>query len=73
MDLWLARIPLLSILISRGFESVNTVFGADFVFGRKNSSSPTTEGKNPECDAVKHGAYSGLILLEDNARSKVEP
>ena len=36
---------LVRILISRGFESVNTVFGADFVFGRKNSSSPTTEGK----------------------------
>ena len=30
------------ILISRGFEAVNTVFEADFVFGAKNSSSPTT-------------------------------
>jgi hypothetical protein len=39
LDLWGERNFLVRILI--------TVFGADFVFGRKNSSSPTTEGKNP--------------------------
>ena len=70
MDLWGERNFLVRILISRGFESVNTVFGADFVFGRKNSSSPTTEGKNPECDVVKHGAYTELYCTEQKSPSR---
>jgi hypothetical protein len=45
LDLWGERNFLVRILISRWFESVNTVFGADFVFRGKNSSSLTTEGK----------------------------
>jgi hypothetical protein len=40
------------IMISRGFEAVNTVFGGYFGFGRKKKRSLR------ERDVVKHGPYT---------------
>jgi hypothetical protein len=48
------------IMISRGFEAVNTVFGGYFGFGKKKPHSLR------ERDVVKHGPYTGLMLAEGN-------
>ena len=42
------------IMISRGFEAVNNVFGGYFGFGKKKTRSLR------ERDVVKHGPYTGL-------------
>jgi hypothetical protein len=56
LDLWSECAFWPRIMISGGFEAVNTVFGGYFGFGKKKRSLR-------ERDVVKHGPYTAPLCL----------